>query len=79
MDDSDSGELTPLSPNVKIERGSRQHRDANMVSRSAWADSGYQNEPSSSRKRCGSDWNDKVLEKMGASPGKKRDAEHESG
>lgn len=78
-DVEDGGGLTPLSPNVEIKRGSWQHRDANMVSRSARADSGHEDERSWSRKRCGSNWNDEVLEKMGASPGKKRDAEYESG
>ncbi|KAF1344638.1 hypothetical protein BDV97DRAFT_402414 [Delphinella strobiligena] len=81
MDDTETedGQLTPLSPKVKIERGTWQHRDTNIASRSARADSGYENESSLGRKRCGSNWNDEVLEKMGASPGKKRDAVYESG
>lgn len=67
-DGDDEGHMTPLSPNVEVQRGPRRQRHCR-------ADSRNENNLTGGKKRCGSLWSDGVIERLGASPSKKQTSE----
>lgn len=70
-DVEDEGELTPLSPDVLVYRRLRRPRYSARARREHRTDSASEVEGSETRKRCASYYDDSILEKIGASPGKK--------
>ena len=72
-DIEDEGAMTPLSPNVEV---FRRHKRTRKHVRDNRADSGHDGTASDMRKRCASYHDDKGLEEMGASPGKKRSSKN---